>query len=126
MHPITKLPQLEALQSNTMIYAAIVAIVALVVAWLVANAIPFEGGQDRSYVKRRIAFIAIGIVAVAGFFLYNDLYVLDSIRGKALQSKFMTTNFICVGINAGVYFILGVIIMVVSKFSKFGSILNRK
>lgn len=126
MHPITKLVQLEALQNDTMIYAVVVAVVALLLSFIIANLIPYQGGTDRSYIKRRIFFIVIGIVGVLGFYLYNDIVVMDIIHKTALKAKFMTTNLICIGINAGVYFIAGIIIMAIFRHTKFGSILNLK
>lgn len=126
MHPITKLVQLEALQNDTMIYAVVVAVVALLLSFIISNLIPYQGGTDRSYIKRRIFFIVIGIVGVLGFYLYNDLVVMDIIRKTALKAKFMTTNLICIGINAGVYYIIGIIIMAIFRHTKFGSILNLK
>ena len=69
MAPITNLPQLNQLMNSTMIYAVIVGLVAVLIALAVANMFPWEGGNDKSYIKRRIAFIVIGIVAILGFWL---------------------------------------------------------
>ena len=69
MAPITNLPQLNQLMNSTMIYAVIVGLVAVLIALAIANMFPWEGGNDKSYVKRRIAFVVIGIVAILGFWL---------------------------------------------------------
>ncbi len=74
---ITTLPQLEALQNSTMIYAVISALIALLIAFIISFIIKYQGGQDKSYITRRIWFIVIGIVSAAGFYLYNDLVVKD-------------------------------------------------
>ena len=68
---ITTLPQLEALQNSTMIYAVISALIALLIAFIISFIIKYQGGQDKSYITRRIWFIVIGIVSAAGFYLYN-------------------------------------------------------
>ena len=75
MTPITNLNQLNQLMNSTMIYAVIVGLVAVLISLAVANMFPWEGGNDKSYVKRRIAFVVIGLVAILGFWLYNDLEV---------------------------------------------------
>lgn len=67
MTPITTLPQLNQLMNSTMIYAVVVGFIAVLAALLLANIFPWEGGKDRSYIKRRIAFVVVGIVAVLGF-----------------------------------------------------------
>ena len=72
---ITTLPQLEALQNSTMIYAVISALIALLIAFIISFIIKYKGGQDQSYITRRIWFIVLAIVSAAGFYLYNDLVV---------------------------------------------------
>ena len=67
--PIININQLNQLMNSTMIYAVVVGVVAFVVAMIVANMFPWEGGNDRSYIKRRIAFIVIGVCEVLGFWI---------------------------------------------------------
>lgn len=126
MTPITTLPQLNQLMNSTMIYAVIVGFIAVLVALLLANIFPWEGGKDRSYIKRRIAFVVIGIVAVLGFWMYNDLVVVDYIRNAGFQNMFKACNLKCIGINLGVYIIVSVILMLIFRHSKFGSILGKE
>ena len=64
MSPITNSNQLNQLMNSTMIYAVIVGLVAVLVVLAVANMFPWEGGSDKSYVKRRIAFIVIGLFVI--------------------------------------------------------------
>lgn len=125
MVPVTNLQQLNQLMNGTMVYAIVVAIVALVVALIVANLFPWEGGNDRSYVKRRISYIVIGVVAVLGFWLYNDLVVAETIRNVGFQSMFKACNVKCLFINLGIYVVVGVVLMFVFRRSKFGSILGK-
>ena len=126
MTPVTTLQQLQQLMNSTMIYAAIVGLIAVLLALLFADIFPWEGGNDRSYIKRRIAFFVIGIIAVFGFWMYNDLVVVDYIRNAGFQNMFRACNLKCIGINLGVYMLLSFILMFVFRHSKFGSILGKE
>ena len=126
MAPITNLPQLNQLMNSTMIYAVIVGLVAVLFALAVANMFPWEGGNDKSYVKRRIAFVVIGIVAILGFWLYNDLVVMGYIRNAGFQNMFRTCNLKCIGINLGVFLVVSIALMFTFRHSKFGSILGKE
>lgn len=124
MIPVTNLQQVEQLMDSTVIYAVIVSIVSVVLAFVVANLFPWEGGKDRSYIKRRIAYICIGVVAVFGFWLYNDIVVADTIRNVGFQSMFKACNNRCLFINLSIYLVVGVVLMFVFRHTKFGSILG--
>lgn len=126
MTPITNLPQLQQLMNSTMIYAVIVGLVAVIISLAVANMFPWEGGNDRSYVKRRIAFVIIGLCAVLGFWLYNDLVVVGNIKNAGFQNMFKACNFKSAGINLGVFLVASIILMFAFRHSKFGSILPKK
>jgi hypothetical protein len=123
---ITTLPALQSLQDETMVYAAIVGAVALGLSFLVASLVAYRGGNDRSYITRRIWYVIIGFVAAAGFYVYNDLVVKPDITNAGWQSMFSDTNLICIGINLVVYIIGGVILMFVFRHKKFGSILGKE
>lgn len=123
---ITTLPALKSLQDETMVYAAIVGAVALGLSFLVASLVAYRGGNDRSYLTRRIWYVIIGFVAAAGFYVYNDLVVKPDITNAGWQSMFSDTNLICIGFNLGVYIIGGVILMFVFRHKKFGSILGKE
>lgn len=122
---ITTLPQLEALQNNTMIYATITALVALLLAFLISFMTKYQGGLDKSYITRRIWFMIIGAASCTGFYLYNDLVVKGQIVNAGFKSMFVQTNLTCIGIILGVYFILGILIMFIFRNTKFGSILGK-
>ena len=126
MTPVTTLPQLNQLMNSTMIYAVAVGLIAVLLAIILANIFPWEGGNDRSYIKRRIAFIAIGIVAVLSFWMYNDLVVVDHIRNAGFQNMFKACNLKCIGINLGVYLVVSIVLMFAFRNSKFGSILGEE
>ena len=127
MTPVTNISQLNQLVNSTMIYAVIVGLVAVLVALLLSNMFPWEGGNDRSYIKRRIAFVVIAIIAVLGFWLYNDLVVMSHIRNVGFQNMFKACNLKCIGINLGVYLLVSFLLMLfVFRHSKFGSILGKE
>lgn len=125
MNRITALPQLKALQDNTMIYAVIVFLVAILIAFLISLMIPYKGGKDNSYIKRRVAFIIVGIVACLAFYLYNDIYVKGFIMNAGFKSMFVKTNLQCLAITIGGYIVTGLVLMFAFRHSKFGSILGK-
>lgn len=126
MTPITNLPQLQQLMNSTMIYAVIAGLVAVLISLAVANMFPWEGGNDKSYVKRRIAFVIIGLCAILGFWLYNDLVVVGNIKNAGFQNMFRACNLKCIFINSGVYLVASGILMFTFRHSKFGSILGKE
>ena len=67
MTPVTNIAQLNQLMNSTMIYAVVVGLVAVLLTLLLATMFPWEGGNDRSYIKRRIAFVVIGLIATLVF-----------------------------------------------------------
>ena len=123
---ITTLPALQSLQDETMVYAAIVGAAALALSLLVASKIAYKGGNDNSYITRRIWYVVIGLVAAIGFYMYNDLIVKPDINNLGWQSMFSDTNLISLGINLGVYLIGGIALMFVFRNKKFGSILGKE
>ena len=125
MTRITTLPQLQALQENTMIYAVVVFLVAILIAFLISLMIPYKGGIDKSYIKRRVAYIIVGIVACLVFYLYNDIYVKGFIMKEGFKAMFVTTNLQCLGITIGGYIVTGLVLMFKFRHSKFGSILGK-
>lgn len=125
MHNIVNINQLNQLMNSTMIYAVIVFLLAILVAFIICSLIPWQGGHDKSYIKRRVVYIVIGILAVLGFWLYNDLVVLDTIKNAGFQNMFKACNLKCIGITFIGYILVGVIIMFSFRHSKFGSILGR-
>lgn len=126
MRNVQTLPQLQDLQTETFIYAAVVAIAIFLVAFLIANMIPYQGGNDRSYIKRRIGFIVCVVLGVLGFWLYNNLYVSSFIQQVAFRHQFATTNLICLAITIGGSVAVSLIVMFVFRHSKFGSILGKE
>lgn len=126
MRDIQNVKQLHALQDETYVYAAIVAIVIIMLSIITAWIIAYKGGDDRSYIKRRICWIVWTVVGVVGFWLYNDLYVKDHIKQVALQNQFSATNLYCLFITLLGSVVISLVVMVCFRRSKFGSILGKK
>ena len=126
MRNIQSIAQLHELQNETFVYAAIVAVVIFCAAFLLANLTPYRGGNDRSYITRRIWLIISIAIGSIGFWLYNDLYVMDFIKKTAFQNQFSDTNMQCLGITIGGSLVLSFIVMFVFRHSKFGSILGKE
>lgn len=123
---VTTSKQLHALQNETWVWAAVVLLVALFVAWGISTLISWEGGKDRSYIKRRWACGIVWAVAWIGFFLYNDLYVMDSIKKAAYRTLFSHTIWQTLGALAVGYVGLVLLLAYLTPNSKFGSILHLK
>ena len=123
---VTTSKQLHALQTETWVWAAVVLLVALFVAWGISTLISWEGGKDRSYIKRRWACGIVWAVAWIGFFLYNDLYVMDSIKKAAYRTLFSHTIWQTLGVLAVGYVGLVLLLAYLTPNSKFGSILHLK
>lgn len=126
MRNIQTVSQLHELQNETFVYAAIVAAAIFVVAFILANITPYQGGNDRSYIKRRIWLIISVPIGSIGFWLYNDLYVMGFIRKTAFQNQFSDTNMQCLGITIGGSLLISIIVMFVFRHTKFGSILGKE
>lgn len=121
---VTKI-QLDQLMNDTMIYAVIVFLAALAVSFVICTLIPWQGGHDRSYIRRRWVFVIVGILSVLGFWLYNDQVVATTIKSAGFQNMFKACNMRCLIITIGGYLISGIITMFLLRHSKFGSILGR-
>lgn len=126
MNRYTTLPAVQALQHETWMYAFIVAAIALAISIFVANLIAWQGGQDKSYQKRRFWFVLIGIISLVSFFLYNDLQVKPLISQQGWQAMFSETNIQSSIVGLFVYYVVGVVIMFIRRHSKFGSILGKE
>lgn len=126
MRNIQTINQLHELQNETFVYAAIVALIIFCVAFLLANITPYQGGNDRSYITRRIWLIISVAIGSLGFWLYNNLYVMNFIKKAAFQNQFSETNMQCLVITIAGSLVLSFIVMFVFRHSKFGSILGKQ
>ena len=126
MRPIQTLNQLKELQNETYVYAIIVAILIFGVAFMISNMIPYQGDNDRSYIKRRIWWIVCMVVGALGFWLYNDLYISSYIKKVAFQNQFSTTNMVCLAVTLFGSALLSLVVMLCFRHSKFGTILGKE
>lgn len=127
MRQIATLNQLQDLQNSTWIYAVVVCIIAIVVAFLVSNMIAWQGGNDKSYIKRRVWWVIIGIVSGLGFWIYNDMVNVHRIVNVGFKHMYSQTNLMCLGVVLLGYFIVSLLIMAtLFRKAKFGSILGKQ
>ena len=125
MRKIDSLRQLEALIGETYMYAVIIALVAVVLAFAVANLIKYGGKNSTDHIKRRLWYIIIGIVTPIAFFLYNALYVSSFITKAPLKAQFTMANLWATLVVLGVYAASGIGTMLIFRRSKWGSILGK-
>ncbi len=124
---IRNIRELEALQSETYLLVAIFVVLFLAAALLAAQSIAYEGGKNpQDPAKRRTWFIGLGVACFVSFFLYNYLYVKETIVNPALQAKFTDTNTIASVLVAVAYFATGFLLSKVLSNTKFGTIFPTK
>lgn len=127
MRQIATLTQLHDLQNSTWIYAVVVCAIAIFVAYLVPNMIAWQGGNDRSYIKRRVWWVIIGLVASIGFWVYNDLVNVPRITNIGFRHMYSQTNLFCLfSILIGYFFISLLLMQFLFRNAKFGSILGKQ
>lgn len=127
MRQIATLSQLQDLQNSTWIYAIAVCFIAIAIAYLVSNMIAWQGGNDKSYVKRRVWWVIIGFVAGLGFWIYNDVVNVHRIVNVGFKHMYSQTNLLCLFVVLFVYFGISLLIMAtLFRKAKFGSILGKQ
>ena len=124
MRDVTRQSQFDALQGTTYMYAAIVAVIIFLMAFLISIMIPWkvEGGKDRSYIKRRVALVICIALGSIGFWIYNRFYVKKHIT-SSFTDQFDTTNTLSFLITILGSIVISLIVMVCFKNSKFASII---
>ena len=127
MRQIATLSQLHDLQNSTWIYAIAVCFIAIGIAYLVSNMIAWQGGNDKSYVKRRVWWVIIGFVAGLGFWIYNDVVNVHRIVNVGFKHMYSQTNLLCLFAVLLGYFGISLLIMAtLFRKAKFGSILGKQ
>lgn len=127
MRQIATLSQLQDLQNSTWIYAIAVCFIAIAIAYLVSNMIAWQGGNDKSYVKRRVWWVIIGFVAGLGFWIYNDVVNVHRIVNVGFKHMYSQTNLLCLFVVLLCYFGISLLIMAtLFRQAKFGSILGKQ
>lgn len=127
MRQIATLTQLHDLQNSTWIYAVVVCAIAIIIAYMVSNMIAWQGGNDRSYIRRRVWWVIIGLVASIGFWVYNDLVNVPRITNMGFRHMYSQTNLFCLfSILIGYFFISLLLMQFLFRKAKFGSILGKQ
>lgn len=127
MRQIATLSQLHDLQNSTWIYAIAVCFIAIAIAYLVSNMIAWQGGNDKSYIKRRVLWVIIGFVAGLGFWIYNDVVNVHRIVNVGFKHMYSQTNLLCLFAVLLGYFGISLLIMAtLFRKAKFGSILGKQ
>lgn len=127
MRQIATLTQLHDLQNSTWIYAVVVCAIAIFIAYMVSNLIAWQGGNDRSYIKRRVWWVIIGLVASVVFWVYNDLVNVPRITNVGFRHMYSQTNLFCLFSILIGYFLISLLLMLfLFRKAKFGSILGKQ
>lgn len=122
MNPVTTVQQLDALKQTTLVWAVIICLVAFAISFLVATLVPYKGGKDTSFIIRRIWYIIIGVVAAAGYWIYNFLVAVPAIKNPGFKSQFSQTNLISVVIIIVGYVVIGLVVAFIFRKSKFSTV----
>lgn len=122
---IRTLPQIQQAQADAWVYGVFVTVLALAVAILIAFLTNWRSDR-KDYITRRIWFIVIGVVAPLAYWFYNMQVVVPTIQNAGFQNMFKETNLYILLASVGVYFIVGILLMLCFRNSKLGSILGRK
>lgn len=122
---IRTLPQIQQAQADAWVYGVIVTVLALAIAILIAFLTNWRS-DHKDYITRRIWFIVIGVVAPLAYWFYNMQVVVPTIQNAGFQNMFKETNLYILLASVGVYFIVGILLMLCFRNSKLGSILGRK
>lgn len=126
MNTIIRTPiQLQQAQADAWVYGLIVCGIALALAISIAFIINWRSDR-RDFITRRIWFIVIGLVAPAGYWFYNMQAVVPKIQNPGFKSMFEGTNLYVLLASIGIYFVIGLGLMLGFRNTKFGSILGKK
>ena len=89
--------------------------------------IAWQGGNDKSYIKRRVLWVIIGFVAGLGFWIYNDVVNVHRIVNVGFKHMYSQTNLLCLFVVLLGYFGISLLIMAtLFRKAKFGSILGKQ
>lgn len=124
MEEVNSKKELESLILNTYVSAIVFALVALCIAFAIANIIKWQGKPDLSYIKRRVWWIIIGIVIPVIFWCINAFYVSGFIKGSSKIGDFGKANVLATLICLVGYFVISILLMFLIRSKKWGSILG--
>ena len=122
MNPVTTVQQLEALKQTTLVWAVIICVVAFAISFVIATLVPYKGGKDTSHITRRVWYIIVGVLAAAGYWIYNFLVAVPAIKNPGFQSQFSQTNLISVAVIILGYVVIGLLVAFIFRKSKFSTV----
>lgn len=122
---IRTLPQVQQAQADAWVYGFIVAGIALAIAIIVAFLINWRADR-KDFMTRRICFIVIGLVLPAAYWIYNAQAIAPKIQNPGFRNMFESTNLYVLLSSIGAYAVVGIILMLIFRNSKLGSILGKK
>lgn len=122
---IRTLPQLQQAQADAWVYGLIVTGIALALAVIIAFLINWRSDR-KDYMTRRICFIVIGLVMPLAYWLYNMQAIVPKISNVGFQNMFKQTNLYVLITSIISYAVVGLLLMLVFRNSKLGSILGKK
>jgi sulfoxide reductase heme-binding subunit YedZ len=107
---------------NAYIISIVVAVIVLLIAALISNAIKFEGGaHPKDPGKRKMVFWIIMILApVLTFVLGSFVFAPDESVDPIANDEFMSALPIAAGVSLVVYIVLGFVISKAMKNGKIG------
>ncbi len=113
-------------------YIAIVtAIIAIIISYVIANAISYQpGGNDRSYIKRRVSYFLTLFVAAmgyAGYFIYKFSDITNKLKDMTpkQEDELIMGGWLSLGLLISLYIVISIAMMLVFKKSKYGTILKK-
>lgn len=122
---IKSLTQVQQAQADAWVYGLIVCGVAIALAVAIASIINWRSDR-RDYITRRIWFVVIGLVVPAGYWLYNVRTIVPAITNPGFKSMFEKTNLYVLIASILIYFAASILLMLLFRNTKFGSILGKK
>lgn len=117
--------QLDILQQETYIWAAVIIIAAWLLSLLIAQVTPYKPGRDTSYIYRRIWSIVLCLVSVLGYLIYNFTVVMPDIKKIQLKDNFSTTVWICFAAMIVIYVLAGWIVSMVFPRSRYATVFRK-
>lgn len=115
------LKDISSLTTQNYIMAVVFAVVFLLIAALVSNAIKFEGGSNpKDPGKRKMWFWLLGILAPVALLVYNFIMIIPNLQRGPAEAKFGAHPYFGLGVCFVVYIIIGLILSKVFKHGKLG------
>lgn len=111
---------------DSILFSLLIAAIALVIIWIIADRIPYQrGANPKDAILRRVLFFIIGISSVVVLFILLFYRISpNAMRVTSLQINPVFGASIIVESSA--YFVIGFVLSKIFKYSKFGTIFPSK